>query len=454
MEGRKKVKNFSDFMSKYIIEGGTPLRGEFSLAGAKNAALKLIVASVLTPEPVVIQNVPKISDVDDLLESLQFLGAEAFWSGEHEVTVRAEKIKTKALPLELACKNRCTFLIFGALLGRFGEAAVPDPGGCKIGRRPVDRHILGFEALGAKIKRENGFYVAKKSKPQGGEFRFEKNSHTGTENLILAATLSKGKTRILNAAQEPEIDNLIGLLLKMGAQIKRIEPRIIEIEGVEKLSGATIVTIPDRIELATIAVAAAITQGDVLLKGANSADCLAFFKKLGEVGVFYQVIEEGVRVWMEKGRGLHPVEIETRPHPGFMTDWLSPFAVLLTQALGESKIVERIYPNRFSYLVELKKMGAEVSFFNPKVENPAEYYDFNPEDDDPAFFHGAKIFGPTKLSGTQLDASDIRAGAALVIAALSAKGQFDVSGVEHIERGYEDLVGKLKNLGANIKKEE
>lgn len=436
-------------MSKFIIEGGISLKGEFIVAGAKNAALKMMTVALLTPKPVVLQNVPKISDADDMLEALQFLGAKALWTGEHEVTIEAKDLTVKALPLSLAKKTRASFLIFGALLARFGEAAVPDPGGDKIGRRPVERHIEGLKALGIEIWREGDFYHGK-GKIGDGVFCFNKNTHMGTESLIVASALSAGKVVLKNAACEPEVDSLIEMLNLMGAKIKRVEPRTIEIEGVKELEGTTAVVTPDRIEAATMAVAAAATRGNVFLKTARAEDLTAFLAKCETIGGKYQVTPEGIQFWAEEGTKFTPVDIVTAPHPGFMTDWASPFVVLLTQTDGASTLHETIYPDRLGFCKELIKMGAEIEFFNPEVKNSEEFYNFNLEDDDPSYFHAVKIFGPTPLLGTKLNASDIRAGATLAIAALVAKGQSEVTGVEHIKRGYENFVERLKNLGARI----
>lgn len=452
------------FMSeKLLVEGGIPLKGHFPVSGAKNSSLKMMVAALLTSEPVVLQNVPRISDVEDLLECLNFLGAQALWSGPHEITIEARKIKTKALPVELAAKNRSTFLIFGALLARFGRAVLPDPGGDKIGRRPVNRHIEGFKMLGIKISRE-GDYFSGRGQIIGGSFRFAKNSHTGTENLLISASLSSGQTILENAAEEPEVDNLIEMLKGMGAKIKRKGPRTIEIEGVAKLSGTIAKVIPDRIEAATAAILAAATGGDLTIAPVIPADLTAFLSKLKAIGVSYQVSGEQLQVWSQPEVKLQPVEIESRPHPGFMTDWIPPFAVLLTQADGISTVHETIYANRFQYVSDLQKMGAEIQFFHPAVDHSSKFsnlseakisssiYNFDPQEDREEFFHAIKIFGPTPLSGTKLIMPDIRAAACLVVAALSARGQSEIVGIEHLDRGYENFVGKVKELGAKIER--
>lgn len=445
---------FAAFMSsKLLVEGGVSLKGDFKLAGAKNAVLKMMAAALLTSEEVVIRNAPRISDVDDMLEAFKFMGIRSAWSGDHEVTIQASECKLKALPVDLAGRIRASFMVFGSLLARFGEAAIPDPGGDKIGRRPVDRHIEGFKKLGAQIKYQDEFFQAK-GKLQGTTIRFPKNTHMGTENLIVGSCLASGETILQNAAQEPEVDNLIFMLNSMGAKVKRIKPRVIQIEGVKKLTGTTVEVIPDRIEAGTLAVAAAVSRGEVLVKKAKAEHLTAFLSKFSESGGQYRVSDEGIRFWAEENQDFASVDITTLPHPGFMTDWGPPFAVLLTQAHGESIYHETIFPNRFHFLEQLKKMGTEATLFNPEVENAAEYYNFDPQDDDPSFFHAARIFGPIPLVGTKIKMLDIRAGATCLIAALVAKGTSEITGISHLDRGYEYLVEKLQELGARIERIE
>ncbi|MBU0708225.1 UDP-N-acetylglucosamine 1-carboxyvinyltransferase [Patescibacteria group bacterium] len=434
---------------KYIIEGGIRLKGEYSVSGAKNAALKMLMATLLTPEAVILKNVPRISETDVILEILQFLGAKVKWRNDHEVLVHAQNITGAAIPIELAKKCRTSFLTLGALLGRLGKASIPDPGGCQIGRRPVDRHIEAFRQLGIEITRENGFFHAH-GKPTGGVIEFPKNTHTGTENAIIASVLAKGEVLIKNAAQEPEVDNLIVMLNSMGAKIKRVDPREIQIKGVDQLKGTQCRVIGDRIEAVTAATAAAITRGDILIKGITSEYLTSALSKFEEIGVNFKATEEGLHVWSHTNDPLYPVSIESRPYPGFMCDWLPLFTTLLTQADGESTVHETIHPNRFQYVKHLQSMGAEIQLFNPAVPNPEEFYNFNSEDNDPKYNHAAKIFGPTPLVSTKLEASDIRAGATLVIAALASKGTCELKGIEHIHRGYENFSEKLRALGAKI----
>lgn len=440
-------------MSEYLsIQGGQPLRGEFAVAGAKNAALKMLVAAILTPEEVVLENIPRIADVEYMIESLRFLGVQVDWLAKESVSIRAHQIKTYALPPELAKKTKASFLFFGALLGRFGKAAMPDPGGDQIGHRPVERHVGGFIRLGARIQRRKGFYQAKDTGIIGGEHVFRKSSHTGTENLILAATLGKSRTIIKNAAQEPEIDNLIGMLDAMGAKITRIEPRTIEVIGVRELKGTQWRIMPDRIEAATVAIMAAVTRGEVFLAGAPVAEMTAFLSKFEQAGGRYRASSNGLQVWIDEKTIFKTVSIITKPHPGFMSDWGPPFTILMALAEGESILHETIFPNRFAYVRELKKMGAEIQFFNPPVDDFDSTYNFNEESNRPEYFHAIRVFGPTPLVGTKLLASDIRAGASLVTAALCAKGQSEIHGLEHLDRGYQNLTAQLQALGAKIKR--
>ncbi|MBU1110379.1 UDP-N-acetylglucosamine 1-carboxyvinyltransferase [Patescibacteria group bacterium] len=436
-------------MNRYLIEGGIPLHGEYTVSGAKNAALKLLIASLLTSEPVTIKNVPRISDTEAILEILQFLGAKTQWRGQNEVVVEAKKINGKAIPLELASKCRASVLVLGALTARCHEAVVPGPCGEKVDSRPVDRHIDALRQLGVDVIAEGSFFHARGG-VQGGVIEFAKNTHTGTENVLIASVFTQGEVIIKNAADEPEIDNLIMLLNAMGAQIKRTQPREIRINGVEKLHAAKATVMGDRIEAVTIAVATAITRGEVQIKGILPEYLTAAFSKLQEIGVNFKVSQDKLLVWVTPETRFNPVGIESHPYPGFMTDWLPLFAALLTQAEGESVLHETIYPSRFAYIKHLKRMGAEIHLFNPTVGNANEFYNFNPEDNQPEYFHAARIFGPVPLMGTKLEADSIRAAAALVIAALAAKGPSELIGVEYIERGYEDLVGKFKKLGAKI----
>jgi len=435
-------------MSFYKITGGVPLKGTVKVTGAKNVALKVVAAGLYTAEPIVLHNMPGIGDVTSMIEILNSLGAETSFVGD-TVTIRTKDIVSNHISLELGSKCKTGTLAFGPLLNLTGEAIIPNPGGCRIGARPIDRYIEGLKALGAEIDYQEGYYKASAPRGlRGTRFHFIKNSHSGTETLILAAVGAKGKTIIENAAAEPEVDDLIDLLNKMGGKIKRSEPRTIEIEGVKELHGAEHTIMGDRLEAQTFACAALATKGDVKIQGIDWMLLSAFLDKVEESGRQYEVIPDGVRIF---GEGpLRAVQLTTTIHPGFITDWQQPWAVVMTQAEGLSTIHETIFENRFAYVKELLKMGAAIETYRPEVENPDRVYNFNIEDDKPENPHAIKIFGPTVLHGAELDASDLRAGATLVIAALCATTESKLNGTHHIERGYQHFSEQLISLGAQI----
>lgn len=445
-------------MQKFIIEGGIPLKGQVQISGAKNAALKMVAASLLTSEELVLENVPRIEDVGEDLEILRNIGVKVELLGDHTLSLRADEVFSSEIPHSLGVKSRSSVVALGPLLARFGEASFPEPSGCRIGERPIDRHIRALESLGATFSLENGLYKATAARLKGANFRFEKNTVMGTESLILASVTAEGETVILNAAEEPEVDDLIELLVKMGAKIKRDEgdAHKITVEGVRSLGGARHKILPDRNEVVTFSVASAATFGDITMRPVNPQHLTSFLAKLDKMGVGYDVAASSLRVWRESGRKLLPVDIETAPHPGFMTDWQQPFCVLLTQASGESIIHETVYEDRFGYLEELSKMGVKFELRTPAdtgLEFDVERYNFNwISEEEPRSI--VKIFGPTPLRGSRLIIGDLRAGATLVIAALTAKGVSEVYGVEHIDRGYESFEEKLKGLGAKIERVE
>lgn len=445
-------------MQKFVIEGGMPLKGHVQISGAKNAGLKMIAASLLTSEEIVLENIPRIEDVGEDLDILKNIGVKVDLLSDHTLSLRADEVFASAIPRSLGIKSRSSVIMLGPLLARFGEASFPEPSGCRIGQRPIDRHIQALESLGVTFTYDGGLYKAAAARLQGTDFRFEKNTVMGTENLILASVLAEGETVILNAAEEPEVDDLIELLVKMGAKIKRdkTEARKITIEGVRSLSGARHKILPDRNEVVTFAVGAVATGGDVAMSPINAAHLTSFLAKLDKMGVGFDVSENALRVWREKDQDLLPVDIETAPHPGFMTDWQQPFSVLLTQAGGESFIHETVYEDRFGFLKELKKMGVRFALKTPseaglnfEVDNCN--FDWDGEEEPRSV---AKIFGPTPLEGAKVVIGDLRAGATLVIAALTAQGVSEVYGVEHIDRGYENFEKKLKGLGAKIERVE
>lgn len=437
-------------MDELIIEGGTPLKGEVEVSGAKNMVLPAVVAGLLTDEEVILENVPLISDLALMIKIARGLGADIKLTN-HTLILKAIDFKKHRIPLEIAAKLRTSFMMIVPLLARLGKAEIPNPGGCRIGARPIGRPIEGLETLGAKIAYDStdGYFHASLNKFVGGSFKFEKNTHTGTEMLILAAVLASGQTVLENAAQEPEVDDLIRLLNQMGAKIKRTKPRTIVIDGVKKLSGTSYKIMSDRNEAVTFAVAALVTKGDIFVRGSQRENLRAFLEKLDEAGVGWEPSETGTRFFYQ--RELKKTNVKTAPHPGFMTDWQAPWTLLMTQARGESEVCETIYENRFQYTQELVKMGAKISLFNPKISNPETFYNFDLADEKEDYRHAAKIVGPSPLHNAVLTIPDLRAGATLVLAALAARGRSYLAGVHHIDRGYENFAGRLKNLGANIK---
>lgn len=438
-------------MSAFLISGGGPLKGELEISGSKNVALKAIVAGLLTEDELVIENVPVISDLTLMEEIAGKLGAKIERSPK-TLRICAKDLKNPKVPLEMGARLRASSMFIAPLIARLGQAVIPNPGGCRIGARPIDRHIQGFEKMGVKIKynAQDGYFHAESTKLKGTTYRFAKNTHTGTETLILAAVLAKGKTILENAACEPEVDDLIALLNAMGAKIKRVKPRTIIIEGVEKLHGTHFKIMADRNEAVTFAVAALATNGEVFLKNAQKNVLTPFLKKVKEAGGDWEEVDHGLRFY--RTDKLKSTKVVTAPFPGFMTDWQAPWALLMTQAEGESIIHETIYENRFQYVEELKKMGAKIELFNPKINKPRNFYNFNWSDNKPEYFHEAKIHGPTRLHNAVLNISDLRAGATLVLAALVAGGESYLTGVEHIDRGYENFEARLRSLGGKIKR--
>lgn len=445
---------------KFIIEGGIPLKGEVKISGAKNAVVKEIAAALLTLNQLTLENVPAISDVEVDLEIIKSLGIEVSRSPGVLVLRPPISLKTE-VPARLSGQSRGSIIVMGPLLARQGRVVLPAPGGCAIGARPLDRHLAGLEALGAKFVIGKEKIVGTAKKLRGGRVVFKKRTVMGTENIILAAVLAEGETEVSGAAQEPEVDDLILLLTEMGAQIERNlhNPGILHIQGVQSLDGARHRVLPDRNEAVTYGVAAAVTRGDILLTNLNTADLTSFLAKLQKIGVSWEVQGKNLRIYVKEGTVFEPVEVETSPHPGFMTDWQQPLTVLLTQAKGISLVHETVYEDRWKYLTELKKLGAQVELLTPKElgrKFASGDYEFDwPLDSargkkEPKSF--AKITGPTPLRGGEVQITDLRAGAALVLAALAAAGRSEISGVEHIERGYEDFEGKLSRLGAKITK--
>lgn len=438
-------------MEKLIIKGGKPLQGTVSVSGAKNVAMKVILAGLLTDELLTIENVPLISSVMGTAKIVEPLGVKVKRSG-HRLEISGNTFHSHKIPLTLGGMYRTATMVMGPLLARFGKAVVPNPGGCRLGKRPVDWHVAALEKMGAKIEYKDGFFIASTKGLKGANITFDKNTHTGTETIILAAVLAEGHTQIKNAAEEPEVDDLITMLGKMGAKIKR-SGRTIDIKGVNKLSGTTHTIMPDRNEVVTYAIAAIATRGDVIITNTQRDHLQTFLKALDQADAGWEAVSDTKTRFFWK-KELRPTNITTGAHPGFMTDWQQPWALLMTQAEGTSQIHETVYESRFSYVGELRKMGAKIEFFDPKVTNPQTFYNFNWNDRIEDYHQGIKIHGAQDLHDAVVSMTDLRAGATLVLAALTAKGTSVVYGIEHIDRGYAQFDAQLRELGADIKRIE
>ena len=415
-------------MEKYVINGGKPLQGEVDISGAKNAAVAIIPAALMVDGVCRIENMPQISDTDMLLTILSQLGAKVRVMCPGTIEIDSRNVRFCDAPFELMRKIRASYYLIGAMLGRFGSAKTTMPGGCNFGVRPIDQHIKGMTALGAEVDVRNGFVYAEvpDGKLHGAKIYLDKVSVGATMNIILAATMASGRTIIENAAREPHIVDLANFLNSMGADIRGAGTDTIKVNGVERLHGGSYSIIPDQIEAGTYMVAAAATGGEVLVKNVipKHLDCIS--AKLRETGTIVQEYEDSVLV---KGNGhLRRANIKTLPYPGFPTDMQPQMGALLCMANGTSVITEGIYDNRFKYVNELRKMGADIQV-----------------DGRIAIFEGG-----AQLTGAPVMACDLRAGAAMVIAGLCANGVTEIEDIHFIERGYENFVGKLRALGADI----
>ncbi len=416
-------------MEKIVVEGGYPLYGEVNINGSKNAALAVLVGASLGEEPCRIENVPRYTDIFDIIEILKDSGAKVEWVDENALVVDGHGLYNPVASYELVRKLRGSFYVAGLLLSKLGYCEVPLPGGDPFSSRPVNFHLKGFEALGAEVTVEHGYVKAKAKKLLGTTIYVGRSSVGATVNLILTAALAEGTTVLENAAREPEIVNLALQLNSMGAKIRGAGTNIITIEGVNRLGSAVHEIIPDRLEAGTFILATSMAGGKVVLKDIVPEHLLSLISKLRETGV--EVRDEGglLVIKAPEGKRPFPTDIETMPYPGFATDYQSMFATLMTRAEGVSIVKETIF-DRFAYVDELSRMGAEI-----KVEGDT-----------------AIIRGVERLTGAPVEVKDIRGGAALVIAGLAAEGKTVIDGVHHIDRGYEALESKLTNLGANIKR--
>jgi UDP-N-acetylglucosamine 1-carboxyvinyltransferase len=416
----------------FRIEGGRPLRGTVSVSGAKNAALKLLAAAVLTGERCRFENMPEIEDVRVMVEVLADLGVVVEHPAPGVYEVAAGDVDWLFVPLEAAAKMRASFILLGPLLSRFGRVIISNPGGDRIGRRPVNLHVDAMRALGAEIEYRNGYYYAQApGRLRGGEVLFPQVTVMGTENAMLAACLAEGTTVIRPAAQEPEIDDLMAFLVDMGADVARTTPDTIEVHGRKRLRGASHVVVPDRIETGTFLVAAAVTGGHLLLENAACHHVGALIELFGRMGVPVACGTSTIEVDATGLRpgDIRPADITTEPYPGLATDIQPPVCVLLTQADGTSHVNESIFEDRIEWLAELCKLGARLD-----IEDA----------------HHASIHGPVRLHGAEVSIGDLRAGASLILAALAADGTSLIHGAHHVRRGYENIDRKFSALGASI----
>lgn len=436
----------------YIIQGGKKLSGTVKLSGAKNIALKTIIASLLFEGDVILENIPRINDVYELLDLINKLGGQAKFIEKNTVKIVGRSLKSNKVDLLHASKIRVSFMMFAPLLYQFGQCFIPNPGGCRLGARSIDRIVDGLEQLGINIKYDSstGYYEAKMIKKPSGQYSFDKPSHTATELLIMMSVFGQGVITIDNVAQEPEINDLIVFLNEAGAKIEKKNDQII-IDGVTKLRQTKpFIVASDRNEAVTYAVMALVTKGDINISPIKEEAIKTFIDKVKEVGGGVEKISEDSWRFFYINK-LTATKIETTPHPGFMTDWQPPWAVLMTQAQGDSTITERIFENRFAYVEELKKLGALIDYVDLKIEEPVKYFYFN-YDPTKEYRQAIKIQGNEKMHGGVLSIADLRAGATLVIACLVAEGESVVSGASTLERGYEDFVEKVRALGGQIKK--
>ncbi len=415
-------------MSKFIIEGGNKLKGKVNISGFKNAALAIIPAAVLCAEKCIIENIPTIEDVNVYRDILSQIGANVEMTSKTSMEIDASNVTEIKFSQELHQNIRASYYMWGVGLGRFKKVTMPLPGGCDLGERKFDYHIKGFEALGAKVEITDTSITFSAEKLVGNRIYLDFASVGATINIMLAAVYAEGKTTIENAAKEPHIVDTANFLNAMGADIKGAGTHVIRINGVTSLKGCTYGVIPDQIEAGTYMIAAAATKGDIIIDGIIPKHMEPVTAKLEEMGMGIEEYGDSLRVFYEKE--LVPANIKTMPYPGFPTDLQQPMTVLLSSLNGESYVEEKIFERRFKYIEELKKMGANI-----EVEDRI-----------------AHIKGQGKLTGTAVEASDLRAGAALIVAGLTAEGLTEVSGIYHIDRGYEHIENKFMNLGAAIKR--
>ena len=419
-------------MDKFVIHGGKKLTGTVEISGSKNAALPILIAGLLIARgETVIKNVPNLVDINTVLNLLQYLGVKIEWNKEeHVVALDASNLNRHEAPYDLVRKMRASFLVMGPLLARLKKARVSLPGGCVLGPRPIDYHLNAFKMLGAEIIEEKGYVSARAKTLKGTVIHFDRPSHTGAENVMMAACLAKGKTTIINAACDPEVVDLAKFLNKAGAKIKGAGFNVVEIEGVKELKPVEFSVMPDRLEAGTFIMAVGITGGEILLKPRCDSYLSIVIAKLKEAGIDFKAQKNGLKI--SRNGALKSIDITTFPYPGFPTDLQSSVMALCCKAKGTSHINETVFAERFTHVMELIRLGADIKIAGQE----------------------AIITGVNHLNGTSVMASDIRAGAGLVVAALAASGKSEILRVYHVDRGYEHIETKLGRLGADIKRVE
>ena len=415
-------------MDKFIVRGEKKLKGIISVSGSKNAGLPIMAASLLAEGHYILKNVPDIIDIRTMAKLLRILGAKVEFEN-HELKINTENCSYYEAPYDLVKTMRASIYVLGPLLAKFGKAKVSFPGGCALGARPINLHLEGLQKLGANIEIEHGYINARTKKFQGSEIIFEKRSVGATANIIMASVLAEGTTILRNTSCEPEINALANFLNKMGAEIEGLGTDCLTINGVKDLHPADVTLIPDRIETGTLLLAAAITKGNINVKNCCPMDLGIVLEKLKEIGFSLETENDSIKI---SGKAKNPIEISTNPYPAFPTDLQAPFAALLSTVKGISIIDENIFSDRFMYISELQRLGADIKLDKNRIV----------------------IHGGNKLTGAPLMASDIRATAALVIAALASEGKTEISRVYHLDRGYERLENKLTQLGADIERVE
>lgn len=438
-------------MSSILVEGGQPLVGDVRVSGAKNSVLKLIAAALFCNEDVTFENVTRIENVESDLEIIKALGGMVEWTGKNSLLINGSGINTHEIPFDLGSKYRTASLHAAALVFRFGKAVIPFPGGCKIGPRPINRWVEVWEALGISVKNDDKYIYLEAHDMKGAVINFSKNTHMGTDMALLFSAFAKGDTEINNAAEEPEVDDVIDFINLIGGSAERVEPRKIKVIGTKKFNGGNFEIQHDRNEIVTFAVAALVTGGNITISGVDRAHLLAFTNVLTKMGANFEISEKEMRVW-KSGKDLTPVDITIGQHPGFMTDWQPLITLLLSQVEGSSLVHDTIYHDRFGYTIDLNRMGAKIELITPKeagyeVVLNDDTYDLKKQGEPKSV---AKITGGANLRGAKMQIPDLRAGAALVIAALAATGKSEIVGFENVTRGYEDFVTKLEGLGAKI----